>query len=317
MQSANQRTILLEALIILLILIEVFVMKRYDLRENREHKMGFSLEVHDIISGPQQREVLPTHWHNEHEIIYISQGSATFRIGDTAWRLKTGEMLFINPGEIHGAHSAGTEGCDWNAIVFEMSLLASGTGDDCDAQYIIPLCRNQLKFESYLPANTLSTSEVKQSIVQIIDNWHVQPDAFKLKIKGLLFDIIFNMAQNGSIMVNTIDEIKFHNDNLIQRVMTHVEDNITCPISLDELASIARMSRYHFCRWFKGYTGMRPMEYVNSARIHKAASLLRTGEKISQSAYRVGFNDLTYFSRVFRVWMQMSPTVYKRQYSSN
>lgn len=293
---------------------EVVILNHSDLQESREQNPQFPLYIYPNISVPRQREVLYTHWHNEHEIIYIHEGSATFRIGENSWVLGPGDVLIVNSREIHGAHSAGVDGLLWHAVVFDMSLLASENGDECDAEYVIPICHNQLKLASYHSVNDLNASELSHNVLEIINLFEVQPPGFRLKIKGLLFNILYTMALNGSIQLNTMDEFQFREERLMQEVMCYIGEHIDSSISLEELASITRMSKYHFCRWFKKYTEMRLVQYINSTRIHRAASLLKAGEKISEAAYQVGIDDLTYFSRVFKKYMQVSPTTYRRQF---
>ena len=102
-----------------------------------------------------------------------------------------------------------------------------------------------------------------------------------------------------------------HPVNLIN-VMRHIEDNLSTPTSLDELAEKADISKYHFCRFFKKHIGMSPMKYLLSRRIAKARELLRKEDvPISMVASSVGFNDMSSFTVQFKQFTGKTPIKYK------
>ena len=102
-----------------------------------------------------------------------------------------------------------------------------------------------------------------------------------------------------------------HPVNLIQ-VMRHIEDNLTTPTSLEDLAAKAGLSKYHFCRFFKTYIGMSPMKYLLSRRIAKARELLKREDlPISTVASSVGFNDMSSFTVQFKKFSGKTPIKFK------
>ncbi len=72
------------------------------------------------------------------------------------------------------------------------------------------------------------------------------------------------------------------------------------PLSVDDLASTAGMSRYHFSRAFRAALGESPYRYLVRVRVERAAELLHRGRSVSEAALDVGFNDLGRFARTFR-----------------
>ncbi len=100
----------------------------------------------------------------------------------------------------------------------------------------------------------------------------------------------------------------------IERAKRFIEKNLEKPLSLEEVSRESGMSRYHFARMFKAYTGMTFKTYHNEMRIEAAKALLQNGEnRISEVCYAVGYNDLSYFNRVFRRYVGMSPSSYQKQ----
>jgi AraC-like DNA-binding protein len=69
------------------------------------------------------------------------------------------------------------------------------------------------------------------------------------------------------------------------------------------------ISRHHFCRQFKNLTGKSAIDYINIVRIEKAYVLLKQGTlNVTEAAISTGFNNISYFSRLFKYYKKMSPS---------
>jgi AraC-like DNA-binding protein len=100
--------------------------------------------------------------------------------------------------------------------------------------------------------------------------------------------------------------------NLVS-VLNYIEDNLSRKIILSELARLAGLSKYHFCRMFKKHSGVAPLHYVNGQRIKRACELLaRTGLSVSRIAGEVGFGDCASLNRQFKHFTGMTPTAYRQ-----
>lgn len=98
----------------------------------------------------------------------------------------------------------------------------------------------------------------------------------------------------------------------LRRAAEHLEQNLAAPFCLDELAGLACMSKYHFCRLFKRHSGLSPKQFCICRRIEKACELLGKPDlTVSQIAYRLGFNDVTEFSRQFKKFTGHTPRRYR------
>lgn len=92
--------------------------------------------------------------------------------------------------------------------------------------------------------------------------------------------------------------------------VSYIEANFTKKISLGMLAKLCNMSPYHFCRLFKEENGMSFVEFVTKKRIDKARLIL-PASSVKETAFAVGFDDPSYFSRVFRRHVGTSPRHYR------
>lgn len=103
-------------------------------------------------------------------------------------------------------------------------------------------------------------------------------------------------------------------DVIIEGLATHIENHFSQDISLDQIAAMAGMNRYRFCRAFKKIMGESYTSYLNSVRVRNAADLIRNSElQIVEIAYAVGYNCVTYFERVFKSRYGVSPREFRRK----
>ena len=93
----------------------------------------------------------------------------------------------------------------------------------------------------------------------------------------------------------------------MDQVMHHVLDRLDRHPSIDELASVAGMSRSRFTRRFKEVAGLPPHKWVMGTRIKQAQRMLSEGALLSQVAHDTGFADQAHFSRCFRHATGISP----------
>ncbi len=95
--------------------------------------------------------------------------------------------------------------------------------------------------------------------------------------------------------------------NAIARSIAHVSSNLDEPISIDDMANRAGMSRAAFHRKFKQVTTMAPIQFVKSMRLNNAAMKIAAGTTVNQAAMDVGYVSTSQFSREFKRIYGQSP----------
>lgn len=94
----------------------------------------------------------------------------------------------------------------------------------------------------------------------------------------------------------------------LKLVIDYINDYLDQELSLEELAAIAQLSPYHFCRSFKGYTGLTPHQYVIRQRVDRAKLLLKDGKMgISEVAIACGFTHQSHLNRHFKRLTGVTP----------
>jgi AraC family transcriptional regulator len=97
------------------------------------------------------------------------------------------------------------------------------------------------------------------------------------------------------------------------RVRDYIEHNLGEAITLEDLAHVAGVSRFHFARQFRARTGESPMSYLLRTRVERAKTLLRDSRiRVIDISAELGFADQSHFARTFRRLVGMPPSAYAR-----
>lgn len=102
-------------------------------------------------------------------------------------------------------------------------------------------------------------------------------------------------------------------DSRIEKGRRYIEENLEKPLTLGEVSRKAGMSRFHFSRAFKAETGISFKEHLNRKRIEAAKNLMKDEDmNVTEACYSVGFNNHSYFCRVFKKLEGVAPSSYRR-----
>lgn len=114
-----------------------------------------------------------------------------------------------------------------------------------------------------------------------------------------------------------LDTLNVHGDahprpEPIERVVRFCRENVGQALTVDDMAGVAGMSRFHFTRVFTQSEGVSPGEYVRELRVRRAAHLLQTTSMgVKQIAEDLGFYDATYFCKTFKKVIGTTPRVFR------
>lgn len=99
-------------------------------------------------------------------------------------------------------------------------------------------------------------------------------------------------------------------------VRDHLQANIPCNVTLDELAALDGVSKYHLARLFTDAFGVPPHAYQILLRVNAARALLDAGVDIAEASARVGFADQAHLTRHFKKAFSVTPGQYLRDLSA-
>jgi RpiB/LacA/LacB family sugar-phosphate isomerase len=103
----------------------------------------------------------------------------------------------------------------------------------------------------------------------------------------------------------------------LQRVFSHIRENIARDLTVSELAQVVGMSQYYFSKLFKMSTGTTPHQYVMRQRVERAQEHLRESKTaLAEVATQVGFETQSHFTSVFRRLVGATPKHYREMHQA-
>ncbi|MFC7678469.1 helix-turn-helix domain-containing protein [Paenibacillus sp. GCM10028914] len=286
---------------------------RLSLKERQMHgdeSFPFGAYWYDFAPGAH---VVDTHWHKECEIFTVLDGEVLFQIDTEYISLKAGDSLFIDGGDIHTGHAKGSQGCRFCALVFDAGMLTSANYDLIQDQLVLPFQERKATLPRLISPEY--HGELSAHISEMISLSTTRPPGYEAAIKGHLF-LMLSKAAAGGLLCNRsrTDSADMSRTERLKKVIAYIQTHYPQPIRLSELADLIPMSEGQFSRFFKSMTGQTPVDYMNSYRVRQAVELLRQPEyKISDIAMDVGFGHISYFVRVFRKFMNCTPSEFRKK----
>ncbi|MEM6721781.1 MAG: AraC family transcriptional regulator [Bacteroidota bacterium] len=156
--------------------------------------------------------------------------------------------------------------------------------------------------------NNADVNHLVQRLTYTFTNDHTSKDVLlDLMIQELIVRLLQTKAK--SLIINDTDQV--FNDTRIGSVIKYIKTHLTDKdINVEALAKQAYMSTSHFHKQFKNTLGISPIDYINSERIKFAKKLIKESKdiRISDIAYKSGFNNTSYFNRQFKKHEMITPT---------
>lgn len=110
----------------------------------------------------------------------------------------------------------------------------------------------------------------------------------------------------------------FLNDKIrMGTVYDYIHENFDKNPDVNEIAGIVHLSTPAFCRYFKKQTDITFTDFVNRYRINQAKTYLLQESSISEVCYRVGYESISYFSKLFKQLTGETPSAFKKRYIKN
>lgn len=126
-------------------------------------------------------------------------------------------------------------------------------------------------------------------------------------------DVIPLCSDTYSVHSDTTEKTRMNN------VLDFIVKNYNKQLTLDQVANEAHLSPHAFCRYFKKHTGQTFVAFLNEVRVTKVCKKLveeREANSICEIAYKVGFNSITHFNKVFKNIMGQTPKTYIDNYNA-
>ena len=270
-----------------------------------------------LCSIPLDFTLVPLHWHAELEIVVIKKGTGLISVDFEKRTVSSGDIVFIRPGQLHSIEQNGARKMEYENIILKPELLISGEADLCARQFITPLMKGELRCVTFLTPAVPGYPEISDCISRIDHLCEKRPDGYQLAVKGFLFQLVFLLLSHRQ-KKSTSPALQTKSLEKIKTILKYVEEHYADHITIDDMAAITIYSKSHFMKIFKAHMVTGFIEYMKDYRLTIAERLLRTSDAtVLEIAEKSGFDNLSYFNRMFKRKYGQSPGKQRKLFSSS
>ena len=165
---------------------------------------------------------------------------------------------------------------------------------------------------NYHFTNDASIYGIIQRLLYLFTENHPSKDFF---VDNMLQELIIRILQGNTWEKYTQNASKLGSNNRLAYVIEYILQHLHEPLSVSDLSKKACMSESHFHKTFKEELGVTPIDYINSERIKMAVNLLKDSDrKIKEIYLECGFENRSYFNRLFKRKIHVSPGEYQSKF---
>ncbi|MBR5460179.1 MAG: helix-turn-helix transcriptional regulator [Clostridia bacterium] len=277
-------------------------MKKSELVENKRHgTLDFPVEYY-YVDRDSPRYVMPVHWHREFEIIRVLSGSFTVYLNNVELDMKAGESVLLEGGCLHRGEPCD---CVYECLVFDPNMLIHDESSTV-GRYVSDIAASRIETVRTVEHD----SELNKALERLFEISRSPKPFYELALCGALLQV-FSLLYRENGLIPTVKTAHNRQTEAIVNLISWIEKNYTESITLERLSEVSGFNKKYLCRVFKEYTSKTVIEYINTLRLEKACIDMKT-KSITESAYDSGFNDLSYFCKVFKSQLGMTPGEYKK-----
>lgn len=259
------------------------------------------------------------HSHPSLELGLFEDFYGTYTLRDREYSIQPGDVFLFRSNEEHYVTSIDSDhDLECVGLHFSPEFIWSPSDPIFDMHYMYVFSEQNRSFENLLPRRSAMTARVRKLLHLIEAEFQEKKPEYPLMIKMNLIEILIliirQYPEQDLEQMKTRLSVKRDTLARLESVMEYINNHLSEPMKLDELAAIAKMSPSYFSQLFKSVNGFSTWDYIISRRIDMAQTLLSTTDQsVLDIAFQCGFNNSTNFNRAFKKITSFSPKEYRNR----
>ena len=233
-------------------------------------------------------------WHMNIEFILVQEGEGVCTVGAETMEMHPGDLITVNSNQFHIIRSN-------SKVVYHCLIVDS---DFC-RQNNIPT--EKLYYQTMI--HSREANYLFEGIVTELEK--AQP--FQIAgIKCAVLQFLLFLTRNFLEKDSSVYAVHTAADENMKLAIGYIQSHLYEKLALDKICEEVGLSKYYFIRQFKKTTGMTPITFINSLRCEDAKKLLLHRKKsVHEIALQCGFENDSYFSKLFREYTGVLPTEFR------
>lgn len=266
-----------------------------------------------VFSRTKNKFDFPLHFHEEFELNFIENAAGAKRIvGDNIEVIPDIELVLVGANTPHGWFTHECKSQDIHEITLQFHK------DLFDEKF---LKRNQMSFVRSLLERASRGIVFSKDTVNLIKPRLMnltQTNGFCsiMELMSILHDLSVSRNMRILTTLSFANENTTYDSRRIEKAFEYMKNNYEKEITLEDISKIANMSIVSFSRFIKKSTGKTFIDSFNDIRLgHASRLLIDTRLSIAEVSYKCGYNNLSYFNRIFKKKHSYTPKEFRGNYS--
>lgn len=288
--------------------ISEFTLEEYFAKDIHTNLHLFSMHVRRVKGN----WFFPSHEHFQYEINYLIEGCQNFTISGKTYNQRAGDLILIQPGEIHFNRSGDGKELTYFCLHFQID----------DSQLFSVLNRSK---QALYPSDSPMTKRVLSQLNRLIE-FSKLPDSLQVRDRMFMLSELFQLfgsIVDGLYLEETAEHALPENNQLAAYIAERINQIVKNShihgaadaerTGINDIAADFGFSLSYCNRVFKKSYHMSPRQYLSTLMLQKAKHLLKQKDlSIDHVAELLGYRETAHFSRQFKRWTGTSPVYYRQ-----
>lgn len=239
----------------------------------------------------------PMHFHEHYTIGFIESGQRYLVYKDKEFIVNSGDLIVFNPGDSHACEQIDGKTLDFRCINIKPEVMKTAASE-ITGKTNLPCFVQPVHYSSEL------APYLRELHLMIAEE---EKDFKKEELFLFLLEELIREYSNTEF-INNEEELTYE----IKVVCDYLEEHYMSNITLNDLSTLVRLSKYHLLRTFTRQKGISPYRYLETVRVNHAKELLEQGNKPIDVAFQTGFSDQSHFNHFFKRLIGLTPKLYKK-----
>ena len=275
-----------------------------------ETSFPYVCKYKDTAEGSEK--AVPWHWHTAFEIDYVTEGTMEYKIPDKTITLQKGEMIFLNTGVLHASRMVGDTPCKEYTHLFDMHFLSGLYNSVFEEKYFLPISRSSVLQVWHIRPDSYEKIKMIEAVLKAAELSKNEPEGYEFDIRTALCDFWRLLLKDMEELRASEPQYNAIDTERIKTMMEFIQDNCGEKLTLEQIAASASISTRECTRCFKRSVSLSPIVYLTQCRVRNATKLLKeTSMSIIEISEECGFSSPSYFGKVFRELVGITPKEYR------
>jgi AraC-like DNA-binding protein len=282
---------------------------------------GYPMKLIALSNVEAASPTVSHHSHDEIELQFVSKGRVDVICNNERITATKGDILFLNKNVEHHAIFT-NDNSELYSIIAHTDFILDFEQLELQNKYITPIvCDSSFTHLLIKPAHPYysqflsSVEELIRLNVQQTSGYELLSRAYLLQFWNVLYIVYSSISYNTKhLLAGTSPRTEIQDEQRVRLACTYIYEHFSESITLEDISDSILVSKSECCRCFKRVCSLSPFEYLMKYRIVQATKHMQQNstDSISDVAGAVGFNNISYFNKVFKKFMNCTPSEYKK-----